>query len=353
MKTFDPDDPMLTAFALGELEGDELREVEALLARDPAAARHVESIRAAAAGFGEAFEREPALDVEPIRSVEIEPKRRTPFIPWLFYASTAAAACFFIVLVVRLADPAAVQSKDSNLAAEATLPVAPPVAEPVDEVSGTALRQQPALLGKEKAAVSDMAVAQRAESESLARKREMDSGSARERDDSTAVKAAAPSASLGEMKDAAKSASARARANEGEMRSLDSFVADADKGDGGAVLEGYLEKLDAEALPASIDTAALLAELGFKEPETSPGGELGNVAGQMAASPSPMPDPEAALVRAVEGFARLVGSRTPAGDEAWERVLADARYAAGSDPKRLEFVALIGRTRDAIAATAR
>ncbi|HUG12189.1 MAG TPA: hypothetical protein VMM36_14320, partial [Opitutaceae bacterium] len=81
--------------------------------------------------------------------------------------------------------------------------------------------------------------------------------------------------------------------------------------------------------------------------------ELGNVSGQMAAASSPMPDPEAALVRAVEGFARLVAERTPASDEAWDRVLSDARYAAGSNPRRIAFVALVGDTRDAVAATAR
>jgi hypothetical protein len=63
-----------------------------------------------------------------------------------------------------------------------------------------------------------------------------------------------------------------------------------------------------------------------------------------------MPDPEAALVRAVNGFARLVEARTSAADESWDRVLADARYAAGSDPKRLEFVAQVERARELVRA---
>jgi hypothetical protein len=354
MKTFDPDDPLLTAYALGELEGEELREVEALIARDPSAARHVDSIRAAAAGFGEAFEREPAPEVEPIRPIEIEPKRRAAFIPWLFYATTASAACFFVVLVVRLADPAA-QTTDANLAAEAQLtrlPPAPAVSQdklaPEDEGAEAEVRQQPSLLRKEKSEFSDLAAT--GAEEPVAAKRANDFASSRERDDADRARKAAapPPAALGEMKDAAKGG--RASALESEVVQLGAFEVAPAETAGAAVLEDLRARLEAGVPPAEVNTVALLAELGFQESKQTLANELGNVTGQMAASASPMPDPEAALARAVEGFARLVSERTLGGDEAWDRVLGDARYAAGSNPRRIAFVALVGATRDATSA---
>jgi len=356
MKPFDPDDPLLTAYALGELEGEELREIEALVARDPAAARHVESIRAAATGFGEAFEREPAPEVEPIRAVEIEPRRRAPIIPWLFYASTAAAACFFVVLVIRIADPV-VPDDDSSLAAEAVVaaPPAPMAAGPADEEGvdraaavkqavGDEVRRQEADLRKEKSMATGAAAAVEEPATALADKTESTFGSLQKRDDAYAAKsAAAPSAAkLGETKDAARGA--RAREIEGEMRGGNSYRAQSLSRDYAGVLESVRSLLTAGSLPDAIDTAALLAELGLGALQAGDYNERGNLS-QMANSDSPMPDPEAALVRAVEGFARLVAARTPAIDESWDRVLADARYAAGSDEKRLAFVALVEQAR--------
>lgn len=357
MKPFDPDDPLLTAYALGELEGEELREVEALVARDPAAARHVESIRAAAAGFGEAFEREPAPEVEPIRAVEIEPKRRAPVVPWLFYASTAAAACFFVVLVIRLADPG-VHEKESNFAAEVVLPsssAVAPVAETVgaedraaamEQAATDELRRQSSDLRQEGAAVAGASASVAEPAAGMAEKTEITLDSIRKRDDAYAAKPAAPpAAKLGEMKDAARRA--RSRENEGEMRSAGSFAGEAVGPETSGVLRALSERIRAGEMPESVNSFALLAELGLREPQESRENDLANLA-QATPDQSPMPDPEAALVRAVEGFARLIAARTPATDESWDRVLADARYAAGSDPKRQAFVGLVGEAREAI-----
>jgi hypothetical protein len=361
MKSFDPDDPLLTAYALGELEGEELREIEALVARDPAAARHVESIRAAASGFGEAFEREPAPAVAPIRAVEIEPKRRAPIIPWLFYASTAAVACFFVVLVIHLADPAALE-KESNLAAEAVLqgPPAPDStdsaavgsdvrAAAVEQAAGDELRRQSADLRKEKSEIAGAAASAAEPEAAMADKEESSFGSLRKRDDSLAAKSAAaapPAVKLGETKDAARGA--RARENEGEMRSFDSVARSIDGRKSYSLIANLRATLAAGSLPESLDAAALLAELGLRELQEYREGDQANLA-QTTRDQSPMPDPEAALMRAVEGFARLVAARTPASEDSWDRVLADARYAAGSDPNRLEFVALVEQARGAMA----
>src|SRR5690349_7945815 len=52
---FDGEDPRLTAYALGELDGWEAAEVEALLLSNGGAQEAVEEIRAAAGLLGEAF----------------------------------------------------------------------------------------------------------------------------------------------------------------------------------------------------------------------------------------------------------------------------------------------------------
>src|SRR5690606_28340189 len=57
-----PDDPRLTAYALGELEGDERAEVEAALRRDRDARRRVEEIRATVAQLEEALAEETELE---------------------------------------------------------------------------------------------------------------------------------------------------------------------------------------------------------------------------------------------------------------------------------------------------
>ncbi|MGH7944891.1 MAG: hypothetical protein ACREF9_07770, partial [Opitutaceae bacterium] len=56
-----PDDPKLTAYALGELTGDERAAVEAALRQRPALQSVVEEIRATAAQLGEALASEPVF----------------------------------------------------------------------------------------------------------------------------------------------------------------------------------------------------------------------------------------------------------------------------------------------------
>src|SRR5688572_21486989 len=56
-----PGDPKITAYALGELTGDERAAVEATLRKNPALRMAVEEIRATAAQLETAFSGEPAL----------------------------------------------------------------------------------------------------------------------------------------------------------------------------------------------------------------------------------------------------------------------------------------------------
>jgi anti-sigma factor RsiW len=61
---FSPDDPQLTAYALGELEPEEARKIEAVLRGDPAARALVAAIRATADRMETALQAEVA---EPLR----------------------------------------------------------------------------------------------------------------------------------------------------------------------------------------------------------------------------------------------------------------------------------------------
>src|SRR5215510_8430493 len=65
------DDPRLTAFALGELDGAERADVEALVAKDEAARRAVEEIRATAAVVAEELKLEPATALTELQRARI------------------------------------------------------------------------------------------------------------------------------------------------------------------------------------------------------------------------------------------------------------------------------------------
>ena len=95
-----PADPRITAYAFGELEGDELKLIEAAVNADPALQAAVAELR----GFGDTLTSvlgtEPAV-AEPVAKPAPK-KRRGLVIPFpLHYLATAAAACFAVVVWVR------------------------------------------------------------------------------------------------------------------------------------------------------------------------------------------------------------------------------------------------------------
>ena len=95
-----PADPRITAYAFGELEGDELRLIESAVNADPELQAAVAELR----GFGDTLTSvlgdEPAVAEEAIKPVP--KKRRGLLIPFpLHYFATAAAACFAVVVWVR------------------------------------------------------------------------------------------------------------------------------------------------------------------------------------------------------------------------------------------------------------
>ena len=98
------DDPRLTAYALGELEGAEREQIETAVAADPALQAAVEEIRATASRLTAALEAEPLP--EPVPPVHLEsyhtvrPARIFRF-PYWGVAAVAAAACIAVILVWR------------------------------------------------------------------------------------------------------------------------------------------------------------------------------------------------------------------------------------------------------------
>ncbi len=100
----EPDDPRLTAFALGELEGEENARVAAAVAADPALQAAVEEIRDTAARLTAALETEPLPEPAPPVRIESYHTVRPPRLfrlPYWGMAALAAAACLTVVLTLR------------------------------------------------------------------------------------------------------------------------------------------------------------------------------------------------------------------------------------------------------------
>ncbi len=106
-----PDDPRLTAYALGELEGEAEALVEAAIAADPNLAAEVENIRAMAGDLADALGEEALPEVEPVELFEPEGKRiefplghrkrrRFPY----YWVSGLAAAGFAVLIVFQSAE---------------------------------------------------------------------------------------------------------------------------------------------------------------------------------------------------------------------------------------------------------
>jgi Ca-activated chloride channel family protein len=103
-----PDDPKLTAYALGELEGDERAVVEHALRNDPMARTRVEEIRTMAAQLETVFEMEPVIAVRAARDAAdpygAAARRKSERFPQIYFLIGAlAAAC--LVAVLALQDP--------------------------------------------------------------------------------------------------------------------------------------------------------------------------------------------------------------------------------------------------------
>src|SRR5262245_37524785 len=93
-----PDDPKLTAYALGELDAAERAAIEAALAVSPEARAAVEEIRATAEHLTSELATEPCPELTPAQRAAIESPaaKVVPFPTWRVWrtaAIAAAAAC--------------------------------------------------------------------------------------------------------------------------------------------------------------------------------------------------------------------------------------------------------------------
>jgi len=98
---FSPDDPQLTAYALGELDPAERAAVEARLRDDAAARAAVEAIRATAQQLEAALAAEPLPEVQPVQPVRRRLGRVFRLPQFYFATATLAAACFVVLVAVR------------------------------------------------------------------------------------------------------------------------------------------------------------------------------------------------------------------------------------------------------------
>ncbi|MBT5900838.1 MAG: hypothetical protein HOH58_01875, partial [Opitutaceae bacterium] len=64
------DDPRLTAYALGELSGEDAAEVAAAIERDPALAAEIDEIRAMTGDLADALRAEDLPETEPVDMTE-------------------------------------------------------------------------------------------------------------------------------------------------------------------------------------------------------------------------------------------------------------------------------------------
>jgi Ca-activated chloride channel family protein len=101
-----PDDPRLTAYALGELDDADRPEIEALLARDPEARAFLEEVRETARLLTESLREEPRPTLEPehhqaieSRLVTPEPPVRKPRRRWVGLALAAGLLGLSVTLV--------------------------------------------------------------------------------------------------------------------------------------------------------------------------------------------------------------------------------------------------------------
>ena len=126
-----PDDPRLTAYALGELDGVDYAEIDAAVRGDPALQTAVAEIRALAGELTGVLGREPAA-AEPA----VDPYRRKVVRFPYYIVSGLAAACFAVVAVLQQDAPTEPERRtfELNLASEAA-----PTPAPADTAEAAAM----------------------------------------------------------------------------------------------------------------------------------------------------------------------------------------------------------------------
>ncbi len=121
MPTFD--DPRLTAYALGELDGADAVEIEALMAANPDVQQFVDDVRSAASALESEYAAEPASALEEpqrerIKAVAVAPKRTGRVAHFALITAGMAAAIVamisFLASVMSLPDTNAISAASSS-----------------------------------------------------------------------------------------------------------------------------------------------------------------------------------------------------------------------------------------------
>jgi Ca-activated chloride channel family protein len=130
MKTLHPDDPRLTAYALGELSSAETAEIGRLVSEDPELQQFVDETRALARSLETELLSDPAPELSPVNRHAIEEalrKRKVVHFPKAFWVATlAAAAClaFFALPSLRHSEKSKPsKGTDYSLAQDSPKPV--------------------------------------------------------------------------------------------------------------------------------------------------------------------------------------------------------------------------------------
>lgn len=139
MTRLSPDDPKLTAYALGELDATEASQVAAAIKDDAAAQAAVDEIRALAGQLTDALENEP-ISTTPIELPQLEESAPSKIVRFpLYWASGLAAACLFVVLISHQLSTSKAPATATDVAATPT-----PAAKP-GSVESAAPAEHPSL----------------------------------------------------------------------------------------------------------------------------------------------------------------------------------------------------------------
>ncbi|HEX2099555.1 MAG TPA: hypothetical protein VHF69_02765, partial [Candidatus Synoicihabitans sp.] len=119
-----PEDPRLTAYAFGELEGDELAAVEAAIAADPALQAAVAELRALGAELQTVLTDEPPSVAAAPVSRAVPSLERTKVTRFPYYLVSGLVAAGFAVLVAVRDPQSPMQKHEEVMHLELSLPTA-------------------------------------------------------------------------------------------------------------------------------------------------------------------------------------------------------------------------------------
>jgi Ca-activated chloride channel family protein len=264
-----PDDPRLTAYALGELDPAEHAAVEAALRDDPAARAAVEQIRGLAAQLTDALAHEPMPEAAGEKTASRREPAKVHRFPVLYYViGGAAAAGFALFFALRPPPP-------PGLARAPQVPEASPAAKTVTAV----VQLSPAVPAEEKTESAAQVLA-----------------------DAARTATPAPSATL------AATAPAAADTGTAEVREVTANAVSGGRTHTFPPDEKFLANAE-PAKPAGADKAVILAVPQAPAVVLVPSG---NVASAPAASPLIPPSTSSLTVTSDAGATRLAASPLPA-----------------------------------------